>query len=136
MRFDADDMNATLVPSLETDAARLALFACSSSHARLASWTDPSVRFFTNTSGRPFSSPATRFVALESKATKPPSAEMAGLLLAPSACMPSWVALTSVVVPATRSRTKMSEAPFTSPGTRFQANDSKATKRPSAVMLG
>ena len=38
--------------------------------------------------------------------------------------------------PLWRSRTKTSETPFVSPGTRFDANESNTTYRPSALKLG
>ena len=47
--------------------------------------------------------------------------------LAPFACVPSEATLTSRVVPVCRSRTKMSDWPFVSPGTRLSAHDENAT---------
>ncbi|MDP9330409.1 MAG: hypothetical protein M3P11_07225 [Actinomycetota bacterium] len=44
--------------------------------------------------------------------------------------------LTKEVVPLTTSRTKMSEAPFVSRGTKFDAHEENATKRPSAEREG
>ena len=76
-----------------------------------------------------------RFVAEDMKATKRPSAEIAGsvepsLPLAPVAPL---ARLTSVVVFVCRSRTNTStRARPSSSGWRFVAVESKATKRPSA----
>jgi hypothetical protein len=83
-------------------------------------------------SGRLFVSPATRLVAWLSKATKRPSAESCGSKLSRSPRLPLVLELTSVVVPAWASRTKMSELTFVSPRTRFEARLSKAMMRPSA----
>jgi hypothetical protein len=51
-------------------------------------------------------------------------------------CAPPVATLISSVVPSWRSRTKMSWKLFTSPPTRSGAEESKATKRPSAVIDG
>jgi hypothetical protein len=56
-----------------------------------------------------------------SNATKRPSPEIAASSLLPSICIPPVATLASVVVPFWRSCTKMSDLPFVSPGTRFQA---------------
>ena len=45
---------------------------------------------------------------------------------------PAAVSETRVVVPAPASRTKISQRPFVSAGTRLEAFDTKAVKRPSA----
>jgi hypothetical protein len=50
--------------------------------------------------------------------------------------VPSLATLTRLVVLATRSRTKMSGALLVSPGTKLEANDSKATTEASALMEG
>ena len=54
----------------------------------------------------------------------------------PCAAPPDSPRLTSVVVPATRSRTYTSFWPFVSPTTRFVAKLEKHTKRPSAESEG
>ena len=85
----------------------------------------------TNTSGSPFVSPATRFVAADVKATYRPSSLIDGSVLAPSGGAPA-PRLTSCVVPLAWSRTKMSLTPSVSPATRLSAVDSNATYRPSS----
>lgn len=87
-----------------------------------------------NTSAFPFVSPATRFVAAARNTTKRPSSVIAGSVEAPFPSAPSEVREMRLVVPAIRLRMKMSEAPFVSPTTRFEACDSKTTRLPSAVM--
>ena len=83
-------------------------------------------------------SAGSRFDAVESKATKRPSAEITGrnessFPLAPSA---PEARLISVVVPACRSRTNASPVASVSSGCRFEAFESKATKRPPAEITG
>src|SRR5439155_797933 len=90
----------------------------------------------TKTSTAPFVSPPTRFEANEPKATKRPSAEIDGPPLMSFPSMPAELTLTRVVVPVSRSRTKTSETPFVSPPTRFEASETKATKRPAAEIDG
>ena len=93
----------------------------------------------------PLVSPATRLEASESKATKRPSPLMAGRALLKFPWLPTLSTLTLVVATApgsskipsasvSRSRTNTSRKPLLSPGTRLEATDSKATKRPSALM--
>src|SRR6185436_19592667 len=80
----------------------------------------------------PFVSPATRFEAGLSNATKRPSAEIEGEELTEFPCAPPVATLTRSVVPLWRSRTKMSGFAFVSPTTRFVAQPVNATNRPSA----
>src|SRR5947207_11476816 len=98
----------------------------------------PVFRSRTKTSKSPFaSSSATKSVAKLSNATKRPSALMAGAKEKPLPLpVPALLALTRVVVPVFRSRTKTSKSPFASSGTKSVARLSNATKRPSALMAG
>src|SRR5215218_2444102 len=52
----------------------------------------------------------------------------------PVACRSRLSTLTRSVVAVCRSRTSTSVVPLVSPGTRLDANDQNATKRPSALM--
>ena len=72
----------------------------------------------------------------DSKATEEPSALRAGPKLGLSVCTPRPPTLTSRVTSATRSRTKTSPVWFSSWATSESASDSKATTRPSALMVG
>ena len=96
----------------------------------------PVWRSRTNTSSLPLVSPGTRLLASELKATKRPSAEIAGSKLSPLPWTPPGPRLTRWVVPVWRSRTNTSSTPLVSPGTRLVASESKATKRPSAEIAG
>ena len=60
-------------------------------------------------------SPGTRFVAAEWNPTWAAPAAIVGQMLWPLPCEPPGPRLTGVVVPAWRSRRKMSSAPFVSP---------------------
>jgi hypothetical protein len=71
-------------------------------------------------------------VAALAKAMNEPSAEIAGCELAALPNAPPVLTLMIVVTPIWRSRRKMSREKFESPGTRFCASLSKATKRPSS----
>ena len=84
--------------------------------------------------GERASSSGCRFEAPELKATKRPSAEIAGSEELPSPLAPvaPVARLTSVVVFACRSRTNTSVIASVSSGCRFEASDSNATERPSA----
>lgn len=75
-------------------------------------------------------SPATRFVAVELKATNLPSAETRAAMLAPSAGVPSGATLTRVVVFEMVSRTKM-WARLIASSARLDV-EGNATSRPSA----
>jgi hypothetical protein len=81
-------------------------------------------------------SPATRSLALETKATNLPSALMAGDRLGPLESPPPVSRLTRVVVLATMSRTKMSWVALPSPLTRSEAADWKAMNRPLPLTAG
>ena len=72
-------------------------------------------------------SSATRVLAAESKATRPPPEPMFGLKLSPSPWVPSSATLTRVSVPVSRSKRKMSRLPLVSSATRLVAADQKAT---------
>src|SRR5205085_986013 len=96
----------------------------------------PALRSRTKTSLTAFVSPATRLLATESKATKRPSAEIAGRKVAPLPCAPCESTLTRLVLPVLRSRTKTSLTAFVSPATRLLADERKATKRPSGEIAG
>src|SRR3954466_10944120 len=61
---------------------------------------------------------------------------MVGVSLHPSAWASLELTLTRFVVPALRSRMKISDWPFVSLGTRSLAADQKATKRPPALIEG
>jgi hypothetical protein len=78
-----------------------------------------------------FASPGAR-MAGESNATKRESAESAGPRLWRSRSVPSEARLTRTVVLVARSRMKTSRASLVSLGTRFEARELKAMKRPSA----
>src|SRR5947208_3247239 len=80
----------------------------------------------------PFVSPATRLFANEVNATNRPSAEIDGGKLVSLPCVPCEATLTRLVLPALRSRTNPSPAPFLSPATSLLAHDRNATNRPSA----
>src|SRR5919107_2507025 len=96
----------------------------------------PRRRSRTNTSFIPLVSRRTRFVAAEVKATYRPFAEIVGSTLPLSPCRPFAPTETRCTRPDRRSRTKTSSAPLVSPGTRLDASDTKATKRPSADIAG
>ena len=96
----------------------------------------------TKISRRPFVSPATKLVASDSKATKRPSGLIDGAPLSLLASPPAVSTETRTVLgvhpaaPAQVSRTKTSKTALVSPATRLMASDSKATKRPSALIEG
>src|SRR5262249_59820990 len=73
-RFEAEDKNATTLPSLLIDGFELAPLACAPKESILTRTVVPARRSCTNTSGTPFVSPGTRFVAFDEKATQRPSA--------------------------------------------------------------
>src|SRR5205814_1751554 len=93
-------------------------------------------RSWTNTSMRLLLSPTTRSVAAELKATKLPSALIAGPYRLPFVSVLEESTLTRSVVPVCRSWTNTSMEPLVSPGTRLAASEAKATKRPSALIAG
>ena len=69
-------------------------------------------------------------------ATNRPSAEIAGLRLAPLAAPPPAARLTSVTAPVSTLYRKTSDDLLRSRATRLVARDAKATKRPSALTAG
>jgi hypothetical protein len=71
-----------------------------------------------------------------SKATKRPSPLIAAAKDGPLPRAPSGPTETASVVPAARSRTKMSGQPFVSPSTRFDASEKNATTWPSPLIAG
>src|SRR5437870_3442902 len=73
--------------------------------------------------------------ANEVNATNRPSAEIDGGKLVSLPCVPCEATLTRLVLPALRSRTKMSLEPFMLPATRMIAIDMNATKLPSAEIV-
>ena len=81
-------------------------------------------------------SPWTRSNARSSNATKRPLAEILGWFARPLPLAPLMLTDTSVVVPATRSRTNTSPVPFVSPETRSLASETKAMSRPSSEIVG
>src|SRR5438552_10226937 len=83
-----------------------------------------------------FVSSGTRLVAVLTKATTLPSAEIAGKSLLSFAWAPAESTLTSSVVAVSRSWTNTSATPLVSPGTRLVASLSKATNRPSLERAG
>src|SRR5215218_5976821 len=100
----------------------------------LTRWVDPIHKSRTKASLKPLVSFATRFVAIEPKATKRPSELIEGWSLQLSAWASELLTLTRSVAPVRRSRTKTSEALLESFATRSEARDWKATKRPSDLM--
>src|SRR5439155_101270 len=83
-----------------------------------------------------FVSSGTRLVAVLTKATTLPLAEIAGKLLPSFAWAPAESTLTRSVVAVSRSWTNTSVTPLVSTGTRLVASLEKATKRPSAETAG
>src|SRR5215475_6475044 len=77
-----------------------------------------------------------KLVAAEAKATQRPLALNDGVMLAPLVCSPPGPTLTRVVVPLTRSYTKISDTLLVSSGNRLSATDWKATlsQRPSRLV--
>ncbi len=119
-------------PSAEMAGAKLSSSASDPKRLSEIRAVAPRSRSRTKTSECPVRSAGARLLASEANATNRPSAEIEG-------CTPSLVASTSAeltdtrsVVPSTRSLTNTSWRPLVSPGTRFVALDTNATKRPSA----
>ena len=138
---------ATTRPSAESEGDKLTLSPWMPDESTLTLVVWPVRRSCTKMSREPFVSPPTRFVAALWKATICPSAERAAAALKSSPWTPAVLTLTRVVVTppgsskipfpsASRSWMKTSSAPLVSPGRRFVAELSKATKRPSADMAG
>jgi hypothetical protein len=132
-RLDTRETNATYRPSAEI---------ADSKEPSLAGWplvlTEMRLvvrRARSRMSTPPPWAPATRLDAAESNVTKRPSAEIDGSE-ASSLIDPPLVGTDTLrVVCDTRSRTNTSYA-LGSPGTRFDASESKATNRPSAEIDG
>src|SRR2546428_83045 len=122
-RLVATELNATKRPLAEIDGTKLAPFSCAPWESTLTRLVLPALRSRTNTSLAPFVSPPTRLVAIELKATKRPSAEIEGTTLSPFSCAPWESTLTRLVLPALRSRTNTSLAPFVSLPTRLAADE-------------
>src|SRR5256885_1385746 len=122
-RLAAPEWKATKGPSAEIGGAKLAPLACAPWELTLTRVVLPVLRSRTKTSPTPFVSPATRLLAVESKVTKRPSAEIARTMLSRLVCAPWELTLTLVVLPVLRSRTKTSITPFVSPATRLLANE-------------
>src|SRR5438270_261408 len=80
-RLLALDRNATNRPSAEIDAAKLSPLACAPWELTLTRLVLPVLRSRTKTSPTPFVSPPTRLLAVESKVTKRPSAEIERTML-------------------------------------------------------
>jgi hypothetical protein len=97
---------------------------------------DSPVSWCTNASVWALVSLGTRLVAEETKPTQFPSPLMADPVDAPFAWLPALSTLSRVVWPVARSCTNTSRTPLVSTGTRFDANDSNATFRPSALIAG
>src|SRR5262249_12860214 len=98
-------------------------------------------RSWTNTWSEPLTAAGESLTALLVNATKRPSALMLGWIASASAGAPPVggspaLTLTNVVLPVTRSRTKMPHAPPGSPLSSAVGRLSKATKRPSAEIAG
>jgi hypothetical protein len=77
--------------------------------------------------GHAFGLSPPRLVAQDTNATRCPSPAREGLELAPLPCVPAWLSETRLVVPATRSRRKMSVVALVSLATRLVAVEAKAT---------
>lgn len=106
------------------------------SEATLTRRASPVSRSWTKTSVAALVSPATRLDANEEKAMRRPVALGAGSELNGFACVPPEATLTRSVVPLSRSCTKTSIWPLVSPATRSDAEEVKATERPSALTVG
>src|SRR5512138_3674940 len=96
----------------------------------------PVCRSRTNRSFTPLVSPVTRLVAIEPNATNLPFPEREGEEDAPFPWLPELFFETRVVVPACRSRTKISFAAFVSPVTRLVDGESNATYLPFDEIAG
>ena len=81
-------------------------------------------------------SPGARSEARDSKATKRPSALIAGRPESPLPPRAEHVAGDHAIVTRRRSKTKTSAWPLSSPETRLEAVEEKATKRPSSLTTG
>ena len=112
------------------------MFSMASPVPKVTVWVAPneSCPSKTKMSSHPFVSSGTRSSAYEEKATYRPSALMLGLPALPFPCESSQPMLTRSRASPSRSYTNTSLLAFVSPATKFDAYDSKATYRPSALM--
>ena len=127
------DVNVTFVPSSEIDSSKFSRFGVVPLDVTDATLVVPNTRSRTKMSLRPFVSgtEVSRLVAVDWNATNRPSPEMAGMKLSRFATVPSLATDARVVVPATRSYTKMSDCPF---GTPITKREEYAINRPSSEM--
>src|SRR5918995_1246118 len=121
-------------PSAEMDGTQAASSACCPSLETDTRVVSPVARSWRKTSPMSLVSPGTRLVAELRKATKRPSAEIAGSHADRLAWAPSEATDTRSVRPVARSRTKTSTSPFVSPGTSVGALLLKTIVFPSAEM--
>src|SRR5829696_7579311 len=135
-RFEAIDPKATKRPSKLIEGWSLQLSAWASELLTLTRSVAPVRRSRTKTSEVLLVSFATRSEARDWKATKRPSDLMEGNPLSRFPCLPELLTLTRSVAPVCRSCTKASMKPLVSLATKFEASDSKATKRPSELIEG
>src|SRR4051794_24664629 len=135
-RLRARELNATSFPLAEIDGSMLSRFAPSPLGFWLTRIVSPVDTVWTNTSVWPSASLGTRLVASERNAITLPSAEIDGVKLGPLACVPSDATLMSRVVPACRSRTKMSELAFGSFGPGLSPPDGNAPEGPAGEAGG
>src|SRR5215204_529711 len=135
-RFEAEESKATYRPSRDSAGSALRLLAGTPPAPTETNWVVLVLRTRAYTSRLPLVSPATRLVASETKATTSPLPEIAGNRLCPLPPAPLELTDTRRVVPADRSRTKMSWTPLPSPLTRLEAADPNATCRPSSEIAG
>ena len=103
--------------------------------ATLTSVVVPVCTSRTKTSGAPLVSPGTRFDAADWKTTKRPSADTSAFDDGPLRSPPPAATLTRVTAPSGPVR-KTSATPFWSPATRFDADETNATRPPSADSTG
>ena len=136
-KLEAHELKATNRPSELIDGYQLPPLPSVPSDATLTRSTVSVSRSYTKTSNAPFVSPGTRFDAEELNATNRPSALIdSSLSLSSFPSDPSDATLTRSTVSVPRSYTKTSDTPFVSPGTRFEADDTNATYRPSELSHG
>jgi hypothetical protein len=134
-RFVASEVKTTKRPSALAPGSELWSLACAPAVETLTRVVMRPATSRTKTSATPLVSLATRLVADDWKATNKALALIAGVPLAPLPCAPLVDTLIRVVCPAATSRRNISPTALVSPVTRFVAVESKATKRPSPLML-
>jgi len=135
-RLDASEANATNRPSALTAGEPLALSASPPALLTLTRCNAPVERSSRKASLVKFVSPATRLSAYDANRMNRPSGLIDGCELSPFASVLRPTTVTRSVVPAARSRTKMSAAWLRSLLTRFVADEANATNRPSALIAG